>query len=272
MNNPGTFTELSPQQLLRQVTNCSDSTCLQAFSNSVFWSIYINQGKIVYATHSVEPFDRLERHLRRLRPNSLLLTSEIRGELRLLFDPDCQTQLRERPDNSLTRLPEYQAINWLINEQLLVSTQVARLVQAVSQEVIESFLLIKQGTYEFKELGNDIDIICQLDTDNVLEYCQNRLQIWQSFTPEITSPYQRPYLLINSKFYHQQLPELQENLTSWMKGFSLRHLAVIMDQDELELAQTLYPHTLRGTIILHESDPPYDKLPKILTNSPAAPQ
>jgi twitching motility two-component system response regulator PilG len=94
-----------------------------------------------------------------------------------------------------------------------------------------------------------------------MERCQKRLQSWQHFAPQINSPYQRPYLLLKSKFYDQQLPELQQNITTWMKGFSLRHLAVIMNLDEVELARTLYPHILQGSIILHQPDPPFDKLP-----------
>jgi twitching motility two-component system response regulator PilG len=47
-----------------------------------------------------------------------------------------------------------------------------------------------------------------------------------------------------------------------MKGFSLRHLAVIMNQEEVQLARNLYPYILNGTVLLHEPDPPFDKLPK----------
>jgi twitching motility two-component system response regulator PilG len=47
-----------------------------------------------------------------------------------------------------------------------------------------------------------------------------------------------------------------------MKGFSLRHLAVILNQDELKLAQMLHPYILDGALLLHEPDPPFDKLPK----------
>jgi twitching motility two-component system response regulator PilG len=47
-----------------------------------------------------------------------------------------------------------------------------------------------------------------------------------------------------------------------MKGFSLRHLAVIINQDELQLALSLYPYIVKGSIVLHEPDPPFDKLPK----------
>ncbi|MBD2384400.1 response regulator [Cylindrospermum sp. FACHB-282] len=262
MINSGTFTQLSPQSLLRQLINSSDSACLQVLSHTVSWSIYLEQGKITYATHSVEPFDRLERHLRRLSQQIPLITSEIRVQLRLMFEPDWQTQLTEKHSNVSNQPPEYQAIYWLVMQKHLGSTQAAVLIQELGKEVIESFLLIKEGTYELTELPDKMPRICRLDGEKIMGYCQGRLQIWQSFSPQISSPYQRPYLLIASKFHHKNLPEIQQNLTNWMKGFSLRHLAVIMNQDEVLLARTLYPHIVKGSIILHEPDPPFDKLPK----------
>ena len=263
MNNSGAFTKLRPLSLLRQLSNCSDSTCLQALSNSVSWSIYLEQGKITYATHSVEPFDRLERHLRRLSHQIPLLTTEVRVQLRLMFEPDSHSQLIEHDSNSRNHPPEYQAISWLISEQHLHSTQAGVLIQELVKEVIESFLLIKEGTYELTEPLNRMPRICRLDVEKILERCQVRLQNWQAFVPQISSPYQRPYLLINSKIEEKDLPKLQPDLTNWMKGFSLCHLAAILNQDEIQLARNLYPYILQGGIILHEPDPPFDKLPKI---------
>ncbi|MDZ8259319.1 response regulator [Nostoc sp. ChiQUE01b] len=263
MNNSGTFTKLRPLSLLRQLSNCSDSTCLQVLSNSVSWSIYLEQGKITYATHSVEPFDRLERHLRRLSQQIPLLTNEVRSQVRLMFEPDSHSQLIKDDSNSRSHPPEYQAISWLVSQQHLHSTQAAVLVQELVKEVIESFLLIKEGTYELTEPLNRMPKICRLGVEKILEYCQIRLQNWQDFVPKISSQYQRPYLLINSKFDNQDLPNLQPDLINWMKGFSLCHLAVILNQDEIQLARNLYPYILKGAIILHEPDPPYDKLPKI---------
>ena len=52
-----------------------------------------------------------------------------------------------------------------------------------------------------------------------------------------------------------------------MKGFSLRHLAIIINQDELRLALSLYPYIVKGSIVLHEPDPPFYKLPKISESS-----
>ncbi|MCC5601797.1 response regulator [Nostoc favosum] len=263
MNNSGEFTKLRPISLLRQLSNCSDSTCLQALSNSVSWSIYLEQGRITYATHSVEPFDRLERHLRRLSHQIPLLTSEVRVQVRLMFEPDSHAQLIEDDSNSRSHPPEYQAISWLVSQQYLHSTQAAVLIQELVQEVIESFLLIEEGTYELAETLERMPIICRLDVEKILEHCQVRLKKWQAFVPQISSPYQRPYLLINSKIEEKDLPKLQPALTNWMKGFSLCHLAVILNQDEIQLARILYPYILKGAIILHEADPPYDKLPKI---------
>ncbi|RCJ34857.1 two-component system response regulator [Nostoc punctiforme NIES-2108] len=263
MNKSGTFTKLRPLSLLRQLSNCSDSTCLQVLSNSVSWSIYLEQGKITYATHSVEPFDRLERHLRRLSQQIPLLTNEVRIQVRLMFEPDSHSKLIQDDSNSRSHPAEYQAISWLVSQQHLHSTQAAVLVQELVKEVIESFLLIKEGTYELTESIEIMPKICRLGVEKILEYCQVRLQNWQAFTPKISSQYQRPYLLINSKFDDQDLPKLQPDLINWMKGFSLCHLAVILNQDEIQLARNLYPYILKGAIILHEPDPPFDKLPKI---------
>jgi chemotaxis family two-component system response regulator PixG len=105
-------------------------------------------------------------------------------------------------------------------------------------------------------------IICRLDVGKLLERCQGRLQDWKSFAPHISSPYQRPYLRVKTLSSQTDLPEIQQNLSEWMKGFSLRHLSVIMNQDEIHVLKTLYPYILNGAILLHEPDPPFDKLPK----------
>jgi two-component system, chemotaxis family, response regulator PixG len=260
MKNTGTFIKLSPQGLLRQLTNCYETTCLRVYSNSVSWLIYIEQGKIIYATHSVEPFDRLERQMRRLHQQIPLVDNEVRVQMRLVFDNEDNHNLSSQP-------PEYEAINWLVTEQHLLPNQATLLIQELVKEVIESFILIKTGTYELIETLNDLPRICKLDVESIIDQCQNQLQNWRYLGRYISSPYQRPYLLVSSKFHDKRLPPLQENITTWMKGFSLRHLAIIMNQDELQLALSLYPYIVKGSIVLHEPDPPFDKLPKTCGSS-----
>ncbi|MEM1394338.1 MAG: response regulator [Cyanobacteria bacterium P01_A01_bin.80] len=267
MNNFATFTKLPPLSLLRHLSNCFENTCLQIKSNSVNWWIYLEEGKIAYATHSIEPFDRLERHLRRLSVQIPALTSEIRVQLRMMFEPDSQRLSEKTVEDgsesiSSQQPSDYQAICWLVNQKYLNPTQAAILIQELVKEVIESFLLIKKGTYEFHKHLNLSPKICRLDAEKLLLFSQDRLQSWQNLNSQITSPFQRPYLWINTKTQVQKISEVQPNLLNWMKGFSLRHLAVIMNQDELQLARSLYPYIQSGAILLHEPDPPFDKLPK----------
>jgi twitching motility two-component system response regulator PilG len=217
--------------------------------------IYIEQGKIIYATHSVEPFDRLERQMRRLHQQIPLVDNEVRVQMRLVFEAEDHDHFPNQP-------LEYEAINWLVTEQHLLPTQATLLIQELVKEVIEWFILIKTGTYELAEPIHDLTKICQLDINTIIEECQNQLQNWRYLGRYISSPYQRPYLLVSSKFQDKRLPPLKENITNWMKGFSLRHLAIIMNQDELQLALSLYPYIVKGSIVLHEPDPPFDKLPK----------
>ena len=276
MNNFATFTKLPPLSLLRHLSSCFENTCLQVQSHSVNWWIYLEEGKIAYATHSIEPFDRLERHLRRLSVQIPALNSEIRVQLRMMFEPDSQRSSdRAAEDTKESISPaqpsDYQAICWLVSQKYLNPTQAAILIQELVKEVIESFLLIKKGTYEFHKHLNLAPKICRLDAEKLLSFSQERLQNWHNLNPQITSPFQRPYLWINTKTQVQKISEVQPNLLNWMKGFSLRHLAVIMNQDELQLARSLYPHIQSGAILLHEPDPPFDKLPKtdvLLTVAP----
>lgn len=259
MNNYGTFSQLRPASLLKHLSNSFDTTSVQVISNSVSWRIYLEQGKITYATHSIEPFDRLERHLRRLSQQIPNISSEIRIQMRMLFEGDSQSQSSQ----GAAQLPlEYQAICWLLGEKYITGPQAAILIQELVKEVMESFLLIQGGNYELKANTSRLPRICRLDVEKTLLFCQQRLDAWKFLAPQFTSPFQRPYLWMKTANQGINLPGIEENLTEWMKGFSLRHLAVITNQDELKLARTLYPYILNGTILLHEPDPPFDQLPK----------
>ncbi|MEM7556185.1 MAG: response regulator [Cyanobacteria bacterium P01_A01_bin.84] len=255
MNVFGTFTKLRPLSLLRHLSSCAESARVQVENESITWSIYLENGSLVYASHNVEPFDRLERHLRRLSYQVQSLNSEIRTQARLMFETDLSNQSTEHK--------EYQAICWLVSQGHLNANQAALLLQEILKEVVESFLLIKEGSYELFADNKNIPVIGKLNLDKLLDCSQDRIQEWRLLAPQISSPFQRPYLIINTSNNTQdKLPQIQENLANWMKGFSLRHLAVIMGQDEIQLARNLYPYIFNGSILMHEPDPPFDILPK----------
>lgn len=170
MNILGTFTRLRSLSLLRHLSNCHDTTCLHVSSNSVTWLIYLEQGKIIYATHSIEPFDRLERHLRRLDYQLSALSTEIRVQVRLMFEADSPNLNGDSNSDKLPEQPpEYQAICWLVSQRHINPTQAAILIQEMVKEVLESFSLINTGNYKLISIVNKLPVICRIDTEKILE-------------------------------------------------------------------------------------------------------
>jgi twitching motility two-component system response regulator PilG len=162
--------KLHPLNLLAQLTSRQTNGCLQVASGSTTWSIYLEQGRLVYASSSIDPFERLDRHLRRLSAQVPTLVSAIRVQVRLLFESALETQT--------TICRDYQAVCWLVNQQHLAPNQAALLIEEIAKEVIESFLSVKEGTH--KLLNSDqlesLPKFCQLDLRPLVEYCQSQLR------------------------------------------------------------------------------------------------
>ncbi|MBD2304702.1 response regulator [Chroococcidiopsis sp. FACHB-1243] len=254
MASCGTFQKLSPLSLLAHLSSCYDSALLKVTSSAVTWSVYLEEGKITYASHSIAAFDRLDCHLHRLSYKVPTLTSETRAQLSLIFE----TEAEQRSDTN----PEYQAIGWLVNHQYLNAEQAAELVAELVGETIESFLLVKSGQYDFSSNSNLEQIFCRLELQPIVDLCQKRLQKWQALAPEIFSPYQRLYFSNRHKLEQQIPSEIQQKFSTILKGFSFRHLAILLNQDELELAQNLHQYIAAGTILLQDPYAPFDQLPR----------
>ena len=161
---------LNPLSLLAQFSSRQANGCLQVSSGSVNWSIYLEQGKLIYASDSVDPFERIDRHLRRLSRQIPTLVSAVRVLVRLIFESDLESQSSQNPD--------YQAICWLVNQQYLNSAQAASLIEELAEEVMVSLLAVKEGTYQlieqdqFKELPK----FCRLDLRTLVERCHEQLR------------------------------------------------------------------------------------------------
>ncbi|MBV8883664.1 MAG: response regulator [Chroococcidiopsidaceae cyanobacterium CP_BM_RX_35] len=249
----GTFNKLRPLSLLTHLSSCYDTAHLQISSRSVSWSIYLKQGKITYASHSAEPFDRLDRHLRRFGHQIPALAGETRAQLRLMFETN--------PEQSISN-PEYQALCWLVNQKYLDYAQVTALIEELVKEVVESFLLIEEGNYQFGTKQNTLPELCRLEVQPILEHCQKQLLSWQALGPQIWSPYQRPYFLNKTGNQQQAVLAKWQKSGSMLKGFSFYHLAVLLNQDTLQLAQSIHPLVVDGAVLLHDPHPPFEQLPK----------
>lgn len=162
------FQKLHPLTLLAQLSSRQADGCLQVSNGSTSWLIYLEKGKLIYATNSNSPFERLDRHLRRLNAQIPSLVSAVRVQVRLLFE--------SQPENTSPLPTDYQAVCWLVEQQHLQSNQVNLLIEALAVEVIESFLALQDGTHELippEQLGM-FPKFCQLDLRFLVEQCQAR--------------------------------------------------------------------------------------------------
>jgi twitching motility two-component system response regulator PilG len=252
-----TMSETSPKiniiNILKQLANSQITGCLRVEYDKVSYLILFYQGKLVYATHSIEPFERLGRYLKAFSKQIPRLTNEIRNQVQLRFEAEV---FETQPP------PDYQAICWLVQEKYLQPQQATNLVEKLTQEVFESYLLLPEGYYQDFSQIPSLSVYWTVDPENLIETCRHKLQSWQALNTHIKSPFQRPYFFINSYAEKKLSAEQRKKLGGFLKGFNFRQLGVLLGQDELILAQRLYPLIVNGSIILREPQPPFDQLPK----------
>ncbi|WP_404790357.1 response regulator [Altericista sp. CCNU0014] len=229
---------------------------LEIDSGSTKWFVYIDCGQLLYITHSVESIDRLDCHLRGLSRRIPAITQGSRAQIRLSLDSHGEADTHPRPD--------YQGIGMLLQDETLDPEAARALILSMSKEALESLLLVREGTTTFVPSERVLSIAEPLDFDRLLQECDERIQVWQSLAPHICSPYQRPYLFSQSQSL-KLTSERQQRLGKLLKGFSFRHLAIMLDQDELKLVKSLYPLILDKAILLREAQFPYSELPSFAT-------
>ncbi|MBG1266870.1 response regulator [Nostoc sp. WHI] len=173
------FQKLHPLSLLAQLTSRRATGCLSVFTGIVSWSIYLEDGKLTYASYSDKLFERLDSHLRRLSQQIFTLNSATRVQMRLMFETKNEHQSIPNAD--------YQAICWLVNQNYITSVQAGNLIDELAKEVLESFLCLKEGSYEFS-LESSLDELpkfCRLDLRLLVEHCQKQLRNRQNIQSSI---------------------------------------------------------------------------------------
>lgn len=170
INNYKLNHKLHPLSLLAQLTSRHATGCLRVFTDTASWAINLDGGKLTYASYSDKLFERLDHQLRRLSQKIPTLNSATRIQMRLMFEPKGESQSIIYAD--------YQAICWLVNQNHITSKQAAVLIEELAKEVIETFLLIKEGSYEFfpDATWEELPKFCHLDLRLLVEHCQKQLR------------------------------------------------------------------------------------------------
>lgn len=169
------FQKLHPLSLLAQLTSRRVTGCLSVFTQNDFWSIYLEEGKLTYASCSNKLFDRLDTHLQHLSQNVPSLHSTTRMQVRLMFESK-----QEKKD----AITDYEAICWLVDRGCIAPNQAAMLIEELAKEVMQSFLSLKEGGYEFSTQTplDELPKFCYLDLRLIVEHCQKELRSQKSIT------------------------------------------------------------------------------------------
>lgn len=173
--NTDTLSAYQPPQklhllsLLAQMTSQQATGCLLVSDGSTTWALYLEQGKLIYASSSLDPFGRLERYLRQYSDQNAALMSAVWAQVRLMFESaKGEEQVGQR---------DYEAICWLVRQEYLTNTQAASLVETIAVEVMETLLLVQKGTYGFTE-HNHLQAcpkLCYLSLRSVVEAYQKQM-------------------------------------------------------------------------------------------------
>lgn len=265
----------SPIEVLEQFCGRQVTGRLIFKTEQISWIVRLESGMVTYASHSLEPFDRLVCHMRYMSQTVPVLTKEFRSQVCVMFedaaDP-ADSDADAFAEDETFRANEYAALCWLVSQQHLNFNQAAKLAEDMTKEAIEPLFWLDEVNYTFtKSIGNPVTL-CRLEFENVASHCLQRLRLWQLFAPQTWSPYQRPYFFGQTDQQKKLLPELQlhQKFATILKGFSFRHLAVLLNKDELKVVGSLMPYVCEEVVMLRDPQPPFNLLPKIPTTIPKA--
>lgn len=251
----------SPKDILKSLESCKDG-CVYVIRDRIRWSFYVRGGKLVYASHSLDSFERLERHLRMLSREVPTLDEKLRSQLRLMFD-EASPDLAKYKVVSEMLCIEYFAILWLVDENHLTKLLAGKLIARIIQEVVKLFLCLPSGEFAQHYYQHLLrDSYCALTIDRILEVVDLRLQAWYKLGPTIYSPYQCPYLVSQTSAAKRMSMETVQRLGRVLRGFNFLQLGALMGKDPLAIARQLMPLILDGSILLRDPLAPFDMLPR----------
>jgi two-component system, chemotaxis family, response regulator PixG len=197
------FQQLQPINLLKKITHNSFTGCLQVFSESSAWSIYMDRGKLIYAGYSEEMFEPLYRNLKQLSKHISTLPRGINEQVRMIFEKNIENQSIPNPD--------YLAICWLVNQQYISHLQAAILIEHLALEVLGSLLDLKYGSYELihHSFLDNLPKFCHLSLRTLVEQCQAGVKVnFQDFdfaTDNQTQIVQKYQQLFNTSNYQNNI-------------------------------------------------------------------
>jgi twitching motility two-component system response regulator PilG len=195
--------------------------------------LYVGQGQLHYATGLVGDRERLLYCLHRIQPSAV---------------------------QAVPYSLESSAYNWLCQhwQQGVLSLSTLRtMLQAMSQEALVQLLMLPQAIFQLdRKIGLD-PILISSSLKTTIAPLAKQVHHWQALQPHFHSPLQRLYLAHSDRLKDSDAivfqsvcgPQAQTtSLKALQHSLCLYELAVQLDSDPLQLAQTFFPLIAEGVL------------------------
>ena len=259
----------NPVEILLKSADLNNTGYLEFVTESVSWRVYLQSGKLKYVDCSLQSLPQLKYFLLRQEWNTAV------AALKDLPKSYLKTEMDLEQKSFDNRLYE-QAINWLLAEGHLDHSQFLQLIEDITQDSLESCLWLREGIVSWHEaksipswieaeIGNSVSF----DIPDLVDFLGQRLKKWQDCASDLISTHQRPYFLdyrdidkvqITGILSQQALIRLANLMR---KGLSFRQLSIVLQKDEIHVAQILSPYIEHKIIHLRSPQLPLDRLPNI---------
>jgi len=261
--------KFNPVGLLVKSSNSNNTGYFEFTKGSVFWRVYLQEGKLKYVDCSIQLLSQLKYYL--LRQGWKDAAAALKNV------PESYLKSKDNPEGTFPYQSLYEhAILWLLAEKRLDVSQFIQLIEDISQDSLQSCLWLTDASYVWhKEESIPSWIKAQtgdslsLDILDLVYFLQKRLKKWQGCAPELLSPYQRPYFLDYRDIDRPpssgvlSLKTLNQLSQVMRRGLSFRQLSLFLNKDELHVAQILSPYIEHRMIHLRNPQSPLDRLPNI---------
>lgn len=246
---------------LHKVIDVPQDGRVQIIGKDVEWCLDIVDGRLLYAAHSLQYLKALETVLPSLSYGAVLPVywRLAQSNAHKLNVGDSGMTVLNWPSKIIAALVKQDALNLEQAEQVLGK---------LTEDAVESLLGLDNATVIWHPVPKDLWHVTThgLSIPKLRKSLTERLKAWQPLSDRISSPHQRPYCenlqdLHNPVPQGRLSPQMLEALTRLMQGASIRQLAQAVRQDEVKLAQLLYPYIQHRVIKLWLPIQPLARLP-----------
>ena len=246
---------------LHRIVTFSRNGRVHIIGKDIEWCLDIVDGRLLFAAHSLQYLNALDTILPSLGCEAVLPVY-----WRLTQLDQYKQQIGASGLESLSWTSKIVGV--LVQYNTLTLEQAETVLAKLSEDAIEALLRLEAATVSWYPIPTGL---WYLETHGLyltsrLNHFTKRLKIWQLLSDRISSPHQRPYCESLDSLYYP-VPQgmlsrqMLEALARLMQGASIRQLAQAVNQDEIKLAQLLYPYIQHRAIKLWPPVPPFDRLP-----------